>query len=284
MGISFADMPRLLLTVAVRWMPTERGEWGMAMLAELAQLQHPSTRWRFALGCASAALLAPRQGGLLQAIMNNNTKSVGATLRMSAIIGFLITLPFMLLDFLFVKVKNLNTFSLRNALDSIVLFGFLWLALAAIVFILTPVARAIRAGNNPNPALTQGNAPKNIGANPGSAAIIGFILALPFMTFVSMLMLNIEPPSVIEELVGNSDPDKPDILGSLILLGSFLLSVLACIVVRAPIARALRAGKSLLAHPVNLAFSVVILFFIVSSVVGVIIDQFPCWIGVPNCD
>jgi hypothetical protein len=52
MRISLADIPRLLLTVAVRRMPVERREWGEAMLAELAQLQNKSTRWRFALGCA----------------------------------------------------------------------------------------------------------------------------------------------------------------------------------------------------------------------------------------
>ncbi|MGH9753714.1 MAG: hypothetical protein ACREA2_13115 [Blastocatellia bacterium] len=60
--ISLANTPRLLLTIAVRMMPAERREWGAAMLAELAQLQNPSTRWRFALGCARVALFPPRKG------------------------------------------------------------------------------------------------------------------------------------------------------------------------------------------------------------------------------
>jgi len=37
--INLSDVPRLLLTIAVRRMPAERSEWGEAMLAELAQLE-----------------------------------------------------------------------------------------------------------------------------------------------------------------------------------------------------------------------------------------------------
>lgn len=55
------DWPAQLLTSAVRRMPVERGEWGAAMLAELATLQQPFARWRFALGCAWVALFPPRQ-------------------------------------------------------------------------------------------------------------------------------------------------------------------------------------------------------------------------------
>lgn len=45
------DWPERLLTLAVRRMPAQRGDWGAAMLAEFAQLRDPFTRWRFALGC-----------------------------------------------------------------------------------------------------------------------------------------------------------------------------------------------------------------------------------------
>ncbi len=94
MGISVADIPRLLLTIAVRRMPAERSQWGAAMLAELAQLQHPSTRWWFALGCARVALFPPGKGGLLQTMMNNKTKSIIATLGSAALISLILVLPF----------------------------------------------------------------------------------------------------------------------------------------------------------------------------------------------
>jgi hypothetical protein len=54
------DWPARLLTSAVRCLPAERRDWGAAMLAELAHLQQPFARRRFALGCARVALFPPR--------------------------------------------------------------------------------------------------------------------------------------------------------------------------------------------------------------------------------
>jgi hypothetical protein len=211
----------------------------------------------------------------------NSMKNILTSLRLPAVIGFLIVLPFMLLAFMFDIVKRLHTFSLRNALDFIVLFGFLWLGLAAIILILMPIMRNRRAGKNSmaNPVPVQRN---TLLTNPTSAAIISFLLALPFLILLSLLLLHIEPP--FARLLNNPDPDQPNVLGSLIILGAFLLAVLACIIVRAPIVRTMRMGGSLLAHPINLILAVVILFFITRLVVGIIVDQYPCWIGVPNCD
>ncbi|MGH9769989.1 MAG: hypothetical protein ACREAB_21405, partial [Blastocatellia bacterium] len=91
--ISLRDAPGLLLTIAVRRMPAERGEWGVAMLAELAQLQHPFTRWRFALGCTCVALFPPRKSGLLQTIMNHKMKSIITALGSAALISFILVEP-----------------------------------------------------------------------------------------------------------------------------------------------------------------------------------------------
>jgi hypothetical protein len=94
MGISLADIPRLLLTVAVRRMPAERREWGEAMLAELAQLQNTSTRWRFALGCARVAMFPPRRVRLLQTIMNRKMEGIVTILGSAALISLILVLPF----------------------------------------------------------------------------------------------------------------------------------------------------------------------------------------------
>lgn len=283
MGISAADLPKFLLSIAVKCMPTERASWGKAMLAELAALQHPAARWRFALGCLKAAIFSSHRGGLLQIAMNNQARSAITTLRFPAISSFLIVLPFMLLEFTFGIVKRLDTFRLRNALDFIVVFGFLWLGLAAIILILAPVVRTIRVKNSTTD--TQASALKTLLANPTSAAILSFILALPFVTMFSLLLLGIEPPlGPLEPILKNSDPDQPNVLGSLVILGAFLLAVVAGIIARTPIVRTIRAGGSLLAHPINLALAVVILSFVTMLVIGLSVDQFPCWIGVPNCD
>ena len=79
-------------------------------------------------------------------------------------------------------------------------------------------------------------------------------------------------------------PDQPNVIGSAIVLGAWLLSVAAIIVTISPIVRDARAGRPLVTHPVNLALASVILLFVVAFVVSIVVDQYPCWIGVPNCD
>lgn len=92
------DGPERLLAAAVRLAPKQRREWGIAMLAELAQLQNPSTRWHFALACAGVALFPPRQDGLLQTAMNNQAKSIITHPGIVALIGLLFITPFLLLN------------------------------------------------------------------------------------------------------------------------------------------------------------------------------------------
>jgi hypothetical protein len=179
MGISLADMPNLLLALAMRWMPTGRREWGAAMLAELAQLRHPTTRWLFALGCIRVALFPPPQGGLLQTIMNNITKSLGA----AALISLILVAPFAYLE-----LRNSAETSRNLSHFPIQLFGLLWFL--ATVFIITV----------------------------------------------------------------------------------------------ASIVRTVRAGDSLLAHPVTLFFRLVFLALVAWLWGGLFIDQPPCFLGVPNCD
>ena len=51
-----------------------------------------------------------------------------------------------------------------------------------------------------------------------------------------------------------------------------------------PIWRNLRAGTSLMTQPVNLLVRVVILALVAVLWTGVLLDQMPCFLGVPNCD
>jgi hypothetical protein len=56
-----ADLPAAIVGWAARLLSTDRAEWGQAMLGELEQYQD-SARWRYALGCAVAAVGLPRRG------------------------------------------------------------------------------------------------------------------------------------------------------------------------------------------------------------------------------
>ena len=116
-----------------------------------------------------------------------------------------------------------------------------------------------------------------------SAAIMGAVLALPFAVLFSLLVFHIEPPlRAIEGLkVG---PDQPNIVGTAIVLSAWLLAVAALVVTLTPIVRDRRAGRPVTTHPVNLTLAAVILMFVSAFVVNIVVDQYPCWIGVPNCD
>jgi hypothetical protein len=56
------DPPGRLLAAAVATLPNDRGEWGLAMHAELAEVHGRPARWRFALSSARAALRLPSLG------------------------------------------------------------------------------------------------------------------------------------------------------------------------------------------------------------------------------
>ena len=60
---SIVDGPALVMTAAATWLPADRLDWGAAMRAELAQVPAGPARWRFALGCARAAVLPPPGSG-----------------------------------------------------------------------------------------------------------------------------------------------------------------------------------------------------------------------------
>ena len=59
-GLPAPDLPAAVLSSAVLALPATHRPWGEAMKAELAEIRGSAQRWSFALGCARAALLAPR--------------------------------------------------------------------------------------------------------------------------------------------------------------------------------------------------------------------------------
>jgi len=56
-----ADIPAAVVVWAARLLAADRAEWGQAMLGELGQYTG-AARWRYALGCAVAAIGLPRRG------------------------------------------------------------------------------------------------------------------------------------------------------------------------------------------------------------------------------
>jgi hypothetical protein len=217
-----------------------------------------------ALGIVREHLLHISLGAIMKAIL----KTLGA----SALLGFLLILPFMIME-----VVSRRRF---NEDFPVMLFFVMWLNVFAISIILLPIIRGRRQANRDmvHPVPTPRNA---LLTNPRSAAIISLVVLLspgivPLLDSLGWLSL--------DRLFNGPNPEVVYLPGMFIALGLILFPIAAGIIGGGPIVRNLRAGGSLFAHPIHL----IIVVFIVSSfafgLTNLIIDQWPCFIGVPNCD
>ena len=101
-----------------------------------------------------------------------------------------------------------------------------------------------------------------------SAALISSILILPF--------------ALLESL--NNTITRQNAPGLIVLFGLLWLLPVAFIFILMPVVRNLRAGHGLMADPVNLLLRVALLALVALMWAGLLIDQMPCFMGVPNCD
>jgi hypothetical protein len=193
---------------------------------------------------------------------------------LSALLSLLLILPFMIME-----VVNRRNF---NEDFPTVLFFVMWLNLFGISLILLPIVRVRRTENHDlaNPVPTQRNI---LLTNPRSAAIISIVLIL-FPVVLSWLDSLSWVPLDLDRLFNGPNPEVPYPPGQVIALGFFAIPVAAGIIAGRPIVNTLRAGGSLFAHPIHLIIVVVISFLFAAGVVSLIVDQWPCFIGVPSCD
>jgi hypothetical protein len=133
--------------------------------------------------------------------------------------------------------------------------------------------------------IKRGKSMGNLFTNQKSAAIIGFLLAMPLAILLLIEVFNIEPLSgFFRRLTTEADGHSINALGRILTIGAVSLLPAAFAVNFIPIWRKLRAGYSIAASPVNLLLALSLFIFIAGIVIANIVDQYPCWIGVPNCD
>jgi len=199
-------------------------------------------------------------------------QTVLKTFGSSAFISLLLILPFMIME-----VVNRRNF---NEDFPIMLFFVLWLNLFAISLILLPIMRGRRTANHDmaNPVPAQGN---TLLTNPKSALIISVVL---FLFPVILSLLDFLGWAPLERLINGPNPEVLYVPGQIIALSLISIPIAAGIIAGGPIVSALRTGGSLFAHPLHLIIVVVISFLFAAGVVSLIVDQWPCFIGVPNCD
>ncbi|HEX8130355.1 MAG TPA: hypothetical protein VF527_14730 [Pyrinomonadaceae bacterium] len=109
---------------------------------------------------------------------------------------------------------------------------------------------------------------KSIAKNLKSAALIGFILVLPF--------------AILESL--NNTITKQNAPGLILLFGFLWLLTMAFVFILTPVVRTVRARQNVLANPFNLLSRIAFLAVIAIVLGSLLSDQMPCFLGVPNCD
>ena len=127
---------------------------------------------------------------------------------------------------------------------------------------------------------------ENIITNQKSAAIVGFLLAMPLVILLLIEISGIEPLHGFLVTLTTEAGNNPRLstFGKILTLGALLLLPLGFIISLVPVVRNAREGYSFAANPFNLLIAAALFIFIAWLVISFIIDQYPCWIGVPNCD
>jgi hypothetical protein len=198
-------------------------------------------------------------------------------IKLAALISLVLILPFMIME-----VVNRRNFDEDFPLA---LFFGIWFILLAMNLILMPIVQGRWVGNPDmaNPDTMQGN---TLLTNPKLSTIIsiGIILSLLTVSLLNSLGL-----ISMEQRLNGTNAEKFYVFGipvisRFIMLVLVSLPIVAGIIAGGPVARTLRAGGSLFEHPVNLIIVVLILSTFAMGLGGLIIDQWPCFVGVPNCD
>jgi hypothetical protein len=228
--------------------------------------------WTFietAMGIFKEHLLFISPGDIIQTALG--------TFGSSTAISFLLILPFMVME-----VINRRNF---NEEFPFLLFFGMWLNLFAISLILLPIVRGRRIANHDisNPVHPQGN---TLFTNPKSAAIISVALVLSLLL---VSWLDSHDWVSLERLLNSPNSEQLYVFGirvtsQLVTLVLFLLPVEVGIIAGRPIVRTLRTGGSLFAHPIHLIIVVFILSNFAIGLGSLIMDQWPCFWGIPNCD
>ena len=133
--------------------------------------------------------------------------------------------------------------------------------------------------------IKRGKIMEDIISNNKSAAVSGFLLAMPLAVLLLIEMYNIEPLSgFFKTMTTQANGQGLNAFGMIFIIGALLLLPLGFIISLVPIGRNVRAGDDFTANPVNFLIAAALFIFIARLVIGFVIDQYPCWIGVPNCD
>ena len=115
---------------------------------------------------------------------------------------------------------------------------------------------------------------KNVLLNLRPPVIIGLLFVLPFMILEFMFQIAGNPAA----------QNAKNLTGLTVLFCLMWLLSAVFIAMLMPLLRVVRAGGNLLANPIVPLLRLAFLTLIAIAWGGLVIDQLPCFLGVPNCD
>ena len=110
------------------------------------------------------------------------------------------------------------------------------------------------------------------------------LLALPLLVLVLVAWLEWQPFAGLLRAMTSYPDGGPIALVLVLVLGSIAAFLAAIAVSAAEVLRAHRAGRGWTARPYHVALAVGLLLVVLAGIGGLVVDQYPCWQGVPNCD
>ena len=190
----------------------------------------------------------------------------------SALITSLLIVPFIIMEI--VNRRNYNEDF------PYVLFSVLWFNTFAVSLILLPIVISRWAGNH-NVANSIPTERNTFLTNPKSALITSILIflspgILPLMDSLGWIS--------VDRLFNGPNPEVEYLPGLFIVFLLTSFPIAAGVIAGRPIVNTLRAGGSLFAHPIHIIIVALISVSFAAGVVSLLIDQWPCFIGVPVCD
>lgn len=206
-------------------------------------------------------------------------KNILKNIALPAGVSFLMLLPFLLME-----IVNRQSFRAAGEEFPVPLFIFLFVWGMVFISILVPIVQSLQARRyeSASPAPELRDTITKIPADPKSTEISALVLTLPFLAIGAMQILNIEPP--FAQALNQPDPDKPNFYNTVIPIGAFLLAIAGALFARTSIVQTLQSQGRLFARPISLIIVLLMLLLLAWNWVGFVIDQWPCFLGVPGCD
>lgn len=112
------------------------------------------------------------------------------------------------------------------------------------------------------------------------SAIGGIFLVIPGALLITLLTMGIDPPlpDFLRPYIIPSE--GPHVVGSLIAFNFIVVFPLAALILNLGVLQSTLTNRRL-SNLVTIAFAVIVVLVFAAQIA---IDQFPCLIGVPNCD